>query len=104
MNADIDAGPIGPTGSADWNDTLRSLELALASGDAAQVAQVALAASLGPVPPDLGGRAEVVLAGIGRLEETLGERMRVISSELDRIPVRSRWGTPPAPSQLDCSA
>lgn len=90
--------------AADWNETLRALETALASGDPAKVADVALAASLGPVPDVLAARASSVLERIEALEGDVAVRMDAISSELGRHPSRSRWGTPPAPSQLDCSA
>jgi len=92
------------TVGADWNDTLRSLEAALATGDAAQVASIAIAVTLGPLPDRLGDRAANVLHGIARLEDEITRQMASIAHDLDRIPSRSRWGAPPAPSQLDCSA
>jgi len=89
---------------SDWNDTLRVLELALASGDPNEVARVAVAATLGPIPADLAPRAGVVLAGIRDLESSVEDRLGDLAQEMDRRPTRSRWTAPPAPSQLDCSA
>lgn len=91
-----------PTG--DWNETLRSLELALRSGDADRVASIALDSALGPVPAELADRATTVLSDIGRLEDNLTSQLESIASELNRLPSRTRWSAPPTPSQLDCSA
>lgn len=100
----MSALPVSIGQVADWNDTLRSLEQALQSGDAAEVASIAVAVTLGPVPPSMEGRAAGVLERIGRLEEDIARRLDTISHELNHLPVRSRWSSPPAPSQLDCSA
>jgi hypothetical protein len=92
------------TPPADWNDTLRSLEEALITGDAEQVASIAVAVTLGPVPASLEGRARDVLDGIDLLERSVEARMAEIAGELDRLPARHRRSRPPAPSQLDCEA
>ena len=89
---------------AGWNDTLRSLEHALQHGDADQVASIAIAVTLGPVPPTMTHRATEVLEAIGRLEDEISSQMDAISRELNRHQSRPRWAAPPAPSQLDCSA
>lgn len=95
-------GLVTPAGN--WNDTIRSLEEALTSGDAEQVASIAMTVTLGPLPASLAGRAEAVRDDIARLEDQIGQRLSAIAKDLDRIPPRTRWGAPPAPSQLDCSA
>lgn len=92
------------TGSSCWNETLRRLEEALATGDAEQVASIAVSVTNGPIPPALSDRATLVADRIGMLERTVEMQLAEISHELDRVAPRMRRSTPPAPSHLDCSA
>lgn len=87
-----------------WSAALDELDAALGRGDADAAAQVTVDASLGPMPPELAGRATSVLGRIADMERTLSARRDEVGAELQRIGHRSRRTGPPAPSQLDCSA
>lgn len=92
------------TPASSWNETLRQLEEALATGDAEQVASIAVSVANGPIPAGLSDRATLVADRLGMLERDVEMQLAEISRELDRVAPRLRRTAPPAPSQLDCSA